>query len=180
CSSTLEKTKFILKPKSISNYFIHIVKNFSDLGKVINFFTQLLKTSVPIKTIQPAYSGIRNGRKVLIIDEDVKNIFTLTKTLEGIKFKVIPTIKKEEVIDALEETPDIDLVLIENSILNNLDSNFISSLKEFRKKYKIPCIVMISDHSEYQEFNYPNGLYFYIRKPIDSIQLEKFIQILID
>src|SRR5205823_506387 len=48
------------------------------------------------------------GRKVLIVDDDLRNIFALTAMLERYKMKVIYAENGKEGLEVLQRTPDID------------------------------------------------------------------------
>src|SRR5207302_5479654 len=52
-------------------------------------------------------------RKVLIVDDDVRNIFALTSALEGYKMKVLHAENGQEVIKLLKATPGIEAVLMD-------------------------------------------------------------------
>jgi CheY-like chemotaxis protein len=53
------------------------------------------------------------GRKALVVDDDVRNIFALTTLLERGDLEVVSAESGEEGIAILERTPDIDIVLLD-------------------------------------------------------------------
>ena len=53
------------------------------------------------------------GQKVLVVDDDVRNIFAMTSVLEANGVKVIYADNGRAGIEALESDPDIDLVLMD-------------------------------------------------------------------
>ncbi len=53
------------------------------------------------------------GKKVLIVDDDVRNIFALTSMLERYQMQVLYAENGREGIAVLENTPDIDIVLMD-------------------------------------------------------------------
>jgi signal transduction histidine kinase/CheY-like chemotaxis protein/HAMP domain-containing protein len=53
------------------------------------------------------------GMKVLIVDDDIRNIFALTTLLERGKLEVLSAESGEEAIEILAGTPDIDIVLVD-------------------------------------------------------------------
>ncbi len=57
----------------------------------------------------PAFAG----RKVLIIDDDVRNIFALTSALESCDLRVLYAESGREGIELLEQNPDTDAVLMD-------------------------------------------------------------------
>jgi signal transduction histidine kinase/HAMP domain-containing protein/DNA-binding response OmpR family regulator len=53
------------------------------------------------------------GRKVLVVDDDVRNIFALTSLLERQGMKVLFAENARDGIGVLEETPDVEVVLMD-------------------------------------------------------------------
>jgi len=53
------------------------------------------------------------GRKVLLVDDDARNLFAVTSLLERGQMKVTTAVTAQEGIDALESDPNIDLVLMD-------------------------------------------------------------------
>jgi HAMP domain-containing protein/CheY-like chemotaxis protein/signal transduction histidine kinase len=56
---------------------------------------------------------ILRNRKVLVVDDDARNIFALTSLLENHEVDVISTTKGRDAIELIETTPDISLVLMD-------------------------------------------------------------------
>src|SRR5262249_159645 len=53
------------------------------------------------------------GRKILVAEDDVRNVFALTKVLEPIGAKVLIARNGREVLEIVDTTPDVDLVLMD-------------------------------------------------------------------
>src|SRR5947208_16260863 len=53
------------------------------------------------------------GKKVLIVDDDVRNIFALTSVLESQGLEVLYAENGRDGIEALERNPDVDVVLMD-------------------------------------------------------------------
>src|SRR5690606_2466076 len=53
------------------------------------------------------------GRKVLVVDDDVRNIFALSSVLERHRMQVITATTGQDAIDILDASPDLALVLMD-------------------------------------------------------------------
>jgi len=58
-------------------------------------------------------SEVLRRRKVLVVDDDVRNIFALTSLLENQEMEVISTTSGRSAIEIVEGTPDLSLVLMD-------------------------------------------------------------------
>src|SRR5690606_21945156 len=56
---------------------------------------------------------VLNGKTVLIADDDVRNIFSLTKTLEQYQMDVISAIDGKEALQQLEKHPKTSIILMD-------------------------------------------------------------------
>ncbi|NUP07852.1 MAG: response regulator [Polyangiaceae bacterium] len=63
--------------------------------------------------ITPPPNGILEGRTVLVVDDDVRNIFALTAVLEHYGIEVVFAENGKDALERLEERPDIELVLMD-------------------------------------------------------------------
>ncbi len=53
------------------------------------------------------------GKKVLVVDDDVRNVFAMTSVLEDSGMEVISAETGQAALDKLDETPDVDIVLMD-------------------------------------------------------------------
>lgn len=65
-------------------------------------------------------NNILYDKKVLIVDDDVRNIYSLTKALEAFKMTIITAFDGNEAIKVLSENPDTDIVLLD-MMMPNMD-----------------------------------------------------------
>ena len=66
------------------------------------------------ESLTPAQIDARlAGKKVLVVDDDIRNIFAVTVLLERGAIDVVAAESGDEAINVLERTPDIDLVLMD-------------------------------------------------------------------
>ena len=70
--------------------------------------------SLPVPTASPPFDLAEiAGRKVLVVDDDVRNVFAMTSVLEAAGLEVVYADNGQAGIDALESDPSIDLVLMD-------------------------------------------------------------------
>ena len=56
---------------------------------------------------------VLRGRKILVVDDDARNIFALTSLLENHDMEVISTTNGRNAIEIIERTPDLSIVLMD-------------------------------------------------------------------
>src|SRR5581483_5305682 len=55
------------------------------------------------------HHGVLEGKKVLLVDDDIRNIFAMTSVLERFKMNVVSAENGKEAIEKLLEARDIDI-----------------------------------------------------------------------
>ncbi|MFL9829505.1 response regulator [Flavobacterium sp. ST-87] len=144
--------------------FLHLVEENKDSSKVDKKLNLL--------------NNILNGKKALIVDDDVRNIYSLTKSLEVFKMNIITAIDGKEALIALEENPDTDIVLLD-MMMPNMDG--YDTAVQIRKNplfKKMPVIAvtakaMIGDREKCIQA----GASDYITKPVDVDQLLSLLRV---
>ena len=118
------------------------------------------------------------GRKVLLVDDDVRNIFALTSALEHKGAIVVIGRNGREAIDKLNEVEDIDLVLMD-VMMPEMDG--FQATVEIRKDprwRKLPIIAVTAKAmKDDQERCLQAGANYYLAKPIDLDRLFSLIRV---
>jgi CheY-like chemotaxis protein len=118
------------------------------------------------------------GKKALIVDDDMRNIYALTSLLERHKMKVVYAESGAEGIKVLRETPDVDVVLMD-VMMPEMDGyeamRRIRAVEEYRN---LPMIALTAkamkgDREKCMEA----GASDYITKPIDAQQLVSLLRV---
>ncbi|HTE11913.1 MAG TPA: response regulator, partial [Chitinophagaceae bacterium] len=121
--------------------------------------------------------NVLKGKKVLLADDDVRNIFSMTKTLEKYQMQVIPAMDGREALQ-LVQTNKVDVVLMD-MMMPEMDG--YESIRAIRKKpqYKnIPIIAVTAKAmSGDREKCITAGASDYISKPVDMDQLISLLRI---
>jgi two-component system chemotaxis sensor kinase CheA len=118
------------------------------------------------------------GRKVLIIDDDIRNIFALTGALEEHGIKVIDAESGKAGLDLLQRQSDIDAVLMDIMMpdLDGFDSiRLIRGLKQFRE---LPIIAVTARAMKGdREKCIEAGATDYIAKPVSVSHLLSLLKV---
>lgn len=123
-------------------------------------------------------NNILNGKTVLVVDDDVRNIYSLTKALEPVKMNVLTAIDGKEAITVLQNNNNIDVVLLD-MMMPNMDGYETARVIRKNKNWKnLPVIAvtakaMIGD----REKCINAGASDYITKPVDVDQLLSLLRV---
>ncbi|HEX2187281.1 MAG TPA: response regulator [Longimicrobiaceae bacterium] len=118
------------------------------------------------------------GKRILIVDDDVRNIFSLTSVLESYGMSVVFAENGREAMDTLREHPDVDLVLMD-VMMPEMDgyetTRAIRELEEFRN---LPIIAVTAKAMKGdREKTLTAGASDYITKPVDTEQLLSLLRV---
>ena len=73
---------------------------------------------------------VLRGRKVLVVDDDARNIFALTSLLENHEMDVISVTNGQGAIEIIRNTPDVSIVLMD---IMMPDMDGYETMREIRK-----------------------------------------------
>lgn len=123
-------------------------------------------------------NNILNDKTVLVVDDDVRNIYSLTKALEVLKMNVITAIDGKEGLKVLEENPQTDVVLLD-MMMPNMDGYETASRIRDNSKYKnLPVIAVTAKAMTGDREKCINaGASDYITKPVDVDQLLSLLRV---
>jgi CheY-like chemotaxis protein/HAMP domain-containing protein/GAF domain-containing protein len=118
------------------------------------------------------------GKKVLIVDDDVRNIFSLTSVLESYGMQVVFAENGREALGTLRDNPDVDLVLMD-VMMPEMDgyetTQAIRGMEEFRS---LPIIAVTAKAMKGdREKTLAAGASDYITKPVDTEQLLSLLRV---
>lgn len=122
--------------------------------------------------------NILKDKKVLIADDDVRNIFSLTKALELQGMKVLPAMDGKEALKVLKQDDTVDVVLMD-MMMPEMDG--YETIREIRteQKYKNLPILAVTAKAMMgdREKCIAVGASDYISKPVDIDQLISLLRV---
>jgi CheY-like chemotaxis protein len=118
------------------------------------------------------------GKKILVVDDDVRNIFALSSVLERYGMHVVPAHTGLDAIRLLGEMPDIALVLLD-IMMPEMDG--YETLRRIRREAQfqlLPIITLTAKAMKRdREMCLEAGASDYIAKPVDSEHLLSLLRV---
>ncbi len=119
-----------------------------------------------------------SGRKALVVDDDVRNIFALTTFLERSEMKVMYAESGRDGIARLQETPDIDVVLMDVMMPEMDGYETMRAIREMPRFRNLPIIAVTAKAMKGdREKCIEAGASDYIAKPVDMDQLLSLLRV---
>lgn len=128
--------------------------------------------------LQLSAQDVLHGKTVLIADDDIRNIFSLTKTLEKLGMQVVSAIDGQEALQKLEEHPETNVVIMD-MMMPHLDGyESTAKIRSDGRFSHLPIIAvtakaMMGD----REKCIAAGASDYISKPVDIDQLISLLRV---
>ena len=121
---------------------------------------------------------VLKGKTVLVADDDVRNIFSLTKMLEQHQMKVLAATDGKEALKLLEENPTVDVVLMD-MMMPELDGYETTTAIRQNFKYRNLPILAVTAKAMMgdREKCIAAGASDYISKPVDMDQLVSLLRV---
>jgi CheY-like chemotaxis protein len=121
---------------------------------------------------------VLHGRKVLIVDDDARNIFALTSVLENHEVDVISATNGRQAIDILQKTPGLEMVLMD-IMMPEMDG--YETMREIRKDpafRTLPILALTAKAMKGdREKCLEAGASDYISKPVNTDQLLSLMRV---
>jgi CheY-like chemotaxis protein/CHASE3 domain sensor protein len=175
-----EETELRLISQSI------VIKNVRSPERLLDetaLFLHRVQTRLPepkrrmIEQVQKNESVLA-GRKVLLVDDDVRNIFAVTSALEAVQMEVIYAEGGQEALDLLERRPDMEVVLMDVMMPGMDGYEAIRRIRSIERFRRLPIIsvtakAMKGDREKCLEA----GASDYVTKPVDMDQLKSLLRV---
>jgi CheY-like chemotaxis protein len=163
-----------------------IVKDLESVDRLLDetaLFLHRVESNLPEEKRQMiqkrnASDSVLAGKKILVVDDDIRNIFALTSFLERHKMQVVYAEGGEEALNMLQQNPDIDVVLMD-VMMPGMDGYEATKLIRKNPKYKsLPIIAVTAKAMKGdREKCIQAGSSDYITKPVDVEQLLSLLRV---
>jgi CheY-like chemotaxis protein len=118
------------------------------------------------------------GKKVLIVDDDARNVFALTSLLERHKMQVVYAESGQDGMEILKNRPDIDIALMDIMLPEMDGYETIRRLREDERFKSLPIIALTAKAMKGdRERCIEVGASDYIAKPIDNEELLSLLRV---
>jgi CheY-like chemotaxis protein len=117
-------------------------------------------------------------RKVLVVDDDARNIFALTTLLENHEMQVLSANNGRHAIDVIQNTPDLDVVLMD-IMMPEMDG--YTTMREIRSDSRFKALPIVALTAKAMKGDREKcleaGASDYIAKPVDTDQLLSLLRV---
>ena len=122
--------------------------------------------------------AVLKGRKVLLVDDDMRNIYALSSVLENKAMAVVAADNGKEALEILAQQPDVDIILMDIMMPEMDGYETMRRIRAQERFRKLPMIALTAkamkdDRSKCLEA----GANDYLAKPVDSDQLLSLLRV---
>lgn len=118
------------------------------------------------------------NRKILIVDDDVRNIFTLTSVFEAHESITLFAESGKQAIDTLKNNPDIEIILMDIMMPEMDGYQTMQAIRAMEQFTQLPIIAVTAKAMrEDRQKCLDAGASDYIVKPIDTEQLLSLVRV---
>lgn len=125
-----------------------------------------------------ALSDVLRDKTVLVVDDDIRNIFSLTKALENYQMKVLTAVDGKDALKQLDANPEVDIVLMDMMMPEMDGYESISIIRKNPRFKELPIIAVTAKAMMGDRIKCINaGASDYITKPVDIDQLLSLLRV---
>ncbi|MDF3031067.1 MAG: sensor histidine kinase [Moraxellaceae bacterium] len=118
------------------------------------------------------------GRKVLIVDDDIRNVFALTSVLERHQMDVVSAENGKAALAMLDAHPDTDIVLMD-IMMPEMDG--LTAMRHIRRRWEFESLPIIALTAKAMKGDRDKcleaGASDYVSKPVDTDQLLSLMRV---
>jgi CheY-like chemotaxis protein len=130
------------------------------------------------KMLEAFHQGMLEGKKVLVVDDDIRNIFAMTSVLERFKMHVVSAENGKDAIQILMEQSDIDVVLMDIMLPTMDGYTTMRAIRDIEQFKKLPIIAVTAKAMKGdREKCIAAGASDYLCKPVEAEQLRSTLRL---
>lgn len=166
-----------------SSIIIKSAASYERLLDEISLFFHGIESNLPTQTkLPPAKFAtslkILQGKKILLVDDDMRNVFALSSILEEQGLNIVIAANGKMALEKLQETEDINLILMDIMMPEMDGYEAIKRIREIKKYKNLPIVALTAKAMKDDKVKCLNaGANDYITKPIDTEQLLSLLKI---
>jgi HAMP domain-containing protein/CheY-like chemotaxis protein len=123
-------------------------------------------------------NDVLRGRKVLVVDDDARNIFALTTVLENHEMEVVTATNGRQAIELIKSTPDLSVVLMD-IMMPEMDG--YETMRQIRRSPELRTLPILALTAKAMKGDREKcleaGASDYIAKPVNTEQLLSLLRV---
>jgi CheY-like chemotaxis protein len=152
-----------------ATHAVFATRDLEDLSVGLRSVLRRARSHAPIENaVQPRGAPELAGAKILIVDDDIRNIYSLTSVLESYDVEVLHAERGADGILLLEQTPHVDIALID-IMMPEMDG--YETMREIRKRPALADVPLVAVTAKAMKGDRQKcldaGASDYIAKPVD-------------
>ena len=121
---------------------------------------------------------VLKDKKILIVDDDIRNIFAMTSLLERYQMRIFSAKTGKIALERLRTTPDVEMVLMDIMMPDMDGYDTMRAIRKFAKFRTLPVIALTAKAMKGdREKCIDAGASDYIAKPVDSDELLSMLRV---
>jgi CheY-like chemotaxis protein len=152
------------------------------MDEVTLFLHQVARNNPAVKIKRPVEDTegdvLFKGKRILVVDDDIRNVFALGKILEEKDIEVLEAENGQMAIDLLQDNKEIDLILMDvmMTVMNGYEAIRIIRNTPEIKDIPIICLTAKAMKEDYENA-LKNGANDYLSKPLNEEKLFGMLKI---
>jgi CheY-like chemotaxis protein len=179
----LSERQYALLKRFAESVVVKEIKSTERLLDEMVLFLHLVEDRLPqekknVLTALHDREAVFQGKKILIVDDDVRNVFALTRILEDKGFKVVAGENGIEGLKRLENNPDTDIVLMD-IMMPEMDGYEAVRRIRLKGEHKaLPIIALTAKAMKGDRIKcIEAGASDYLAKPVDADRLFSLLRV---
>jgi CheY-like chemotaxis protein len=123
-------------------------------------------------------NSVLRGKRVVVVDDDARNIFALTSVLENQDMEVLTATNGRQAIELINETPDLSVVLMDIMMPEMDGYETMREIRRYPKFRTLPILALTAKAMKGdREKCLQAGASDYIAKPVNTDQLLSLLRL---